>query len=299
MNIGLVNEQKQLFLKLGIDPFEVFDAAATKPFGFMKFEPGPGIGGHCIPIDPHYLAWRAREAGLDPRFIELAGEVNRRMPGLVADRVAAALAEDGIDIRNARVLVLGLAYKADVADTRESPALEVLRLLRGLGAGVGYSDPHVPEAPDETGLRSVPLTADTLAAAHAVVVVTAHAAFDFRLVADHARLVIDTRNAMAAVATVRSPDRPRLTLDARSRPEDDAFASGDGPRAAVKSSRPQIGGPRLRGKQPTADYASEPSLSASFVPSAASPQRFTEMPIAAAIAALAARARSACSSESA
>ncbi len=199
VNIGLVNEQKQLFLRLGIDPFEVFDAAATKPFGFMKFEPGPGIGGHCIPVDPHYLAWRAREAGLDPRFIELAGEVNRRMPALVAERTAAALAEDGTALRGARVLVLGVAYKAGVADTRESPALHLIDRLREAGAEVSYSDPLVPAAPGDTGLQSIPLDEEHLVAADAVVIATAHSAFDFRLVADHARLVIDTRNAMAAL----------------------------------------------------------------------------------------------------
>ncbi|BAM02204.1 nucleotide sugar dehydrogenase [Phycisphaera mikurensis] len=208
VNIGLVNEQKELWLELGIDPFEVLDAAATKPFGFMRFDPGPGIGGHCIPIDPHYLAWRAREAGLDPRFIELAGEVNRRTPARVAERTAAALAGGGRPVRGARVLVLGLAYKADVADTRESPALDLIDRLQEAGAAVSCHDPHVPRSPRHAGLASVPLTAATLAAADAVVVATDHAALDLALVGEHASLVVDTRNAMAAVR----PCRARVVL---------------------------------------------------------------------------------------
>lgn len=200
VNIGLVNEQKRLWLKLGIDPFEVVAAAATKPFGFMRFDPGPGIGGHCIPIDPHYLAWKAREAGLDPRFIDLAGEVNRRMPERVVDRVAEALAADGKTLAGAVVLVLGLAYKADVADTRESPGLELVRRLQAAGASVAYSDPHVPVAPGGIGLSSVETTPGRLAATDAVVVATAHSAFDFSAIAAHAPLVVDTRNAMADLA---------------------------------------------------------------------------------------------------
>lgn len=202
VNIALVNELKVVYDRMGVDVWEAIDAAATKPFGFLRFDPGPGWGGHCIPIDPFYLTWKAREYGVTSRFIELAGEVNTAMPEWVVGKLQLALNDEGKAVRGARVLVLGVAYKRDVDDTRESPALEILPRLLSLGAEVDFHDPHVPvmpvtrHAPELAGRRGVELTAETLAAADAVVVVTDHRAVDYDLVARHARLVVDTRGAL-------------------------------------------------------------------------------------------------------
>jgi UDP-N-acetyl-D-glucosamine dehydrogenase len=205
VNIALVNEMKVVLDDLGIDVWKVIDAAATKPFGFMPFRPGPGLGGHCIPIDPFYLAWKAREVGRDMRFVELAGTVNTAMPAYVVERVAGALNDRHQSVRGSRVLVLGLAYKPDVGDTRESPAAELISRLQSLGAHVDYSDPHVPVAPPmrraELAMKSRELTDEVVASYDCVLVATDHRAFDWDMVARAARLVVDTRNALAAHAT--------------------------------------------------------------------------------------------------
>ena len=199
VNIALVNELKTIYDAMGIDVWEVLDAAATKPFGFMRFDPGPGWGGHCIPIDPFYLAWKAREHGVTARFIELAGQTNVRTVEYVIERLTRALNERAKPVRGSRVLVLGLAYKRDVADPRESPAFELIHGLLGLGADVSYHDPHIPVAPrmrswpDLEPMASQPLTAETLAGSDAVLIVTDHTDIDYRLVLEHAPLVIDTR----------------------------------------------------------------------------------------------------------
>jgi UDP-N-acetyl-D-glucosamine dehydrogenase len=204
VNIALVNELKVVYDAMGIDVWEVLDAAATKPFGFMRFSPGPGWGGHCIPLDPFYLAWKAREFGLSTRFIELAGEVNVKMPAHVVHKLHLALNDRGLPLKGARVLVLGLAYKKDIDDPRESPAFEVIDELRSLGAVVAYHDPHVPRAPrmrswpDMPPMESQPLTAALLEAEDAVVLVTDHTAVDYDLVLRHARLVVDTRGVYRA-----------------------------------------------------------------------------------------------------
>jgi UDP-N-acetyl-D-glucosamine dehydrogenase len=199
VNIALVNELKMVFDRMGIDVWEVLDAASTKPFGFMRFNPGPGWGGHCIPLDPFYLSWKAREYGIAPRFIELAGEVNVEMPAYVVGKVQSALNDRGKAVKGSRVLVLGIAYKKDIDDPRESPAFEVIERLLHLKADVSYHDPHIPHAPrmrtwpDLPPLSSVPLTEHALAASDAVVLVTDHAAVDYDLVARAASLVVDTR----------------------------------------------------------------------------------------------------------
>ena len=201
VNIALVNEMKVVLTEMGIDVWDVVKAASTKPFGFMPFYPGPGLGGHCIPIDPFYLTWKAKEVGNRTRFIELAGEVNTLMPRYVVDRAAHALNDDSKSVKGASVLVMGLAYKPDVDDTRESPAFEIIELLQEFGAIVEYSDPHVPESKPirrgDIGMSSVDLTPESLAGYDAVVIVTDHKAFDYGLVAQHAGLIIDSRNAMA------------------------------------------------------------------------------------------------------
>jgi UDP-N-acetyl-D-glucosamine dehydrogenase len=204
VNIALVNELKVVYDRMGIDVWEVLDAAATKPFGFMRFNPGPGWGGHCIPLDPFYLAWKAREFGLSMRFVELAGEVNVRMPEYVVEKLWLALNDRGKAVKGSRVLVLGLAYKKDIDDPRESPAFEVIDKLHRLGARVGYHDPHVPRAPrmrtwpDLPPMASEALTAELIAAQDAVVVVTDHTAVDYALVAEHAPLIVDTRGVYRA-----------------------------------------------------------------------------------------------------
>jgi UDP-N-acetyl-D-glucosamine dehydrogenase len=202
VNIAMVNELKTVYAAMGIDIWNVIAAAKTKPFGFMPFYPGPGLGGHCIPIDPFYLTWKARQFGAKTRFIELAGEINTAMPRHVVARVASALAARKKNLRGSRVLVLGIAYKANVDDDRESPAYALWKLLEVRGARVDFHDPHVPvirpsrEHAKFEGKRSVRLTAKNISAADVVLVATAHDAVDWRLVARHARLVVDTRNVL-------------------------------------------------------------------------------------------------------
>lgn len=200
VNIAMVNEMKVVLQRMDIDVWEVVRAAATKPFGFMPFYPGPGLGGHCIPIDPFYLTWKAKEFGCATRFIELAGEVNTSMPTYVIDRVAWALNEHGKAVRGSRVLVLGLAYKPDVDDTRESPSFALIQLLESRGAVVEYSDPHIAETlrvrKHDLKLTSVALTPESIASFDVVLVSTNHAAFDYALIAKHAKLIVDTRDAM-------------------------------------------------------------------------------------------------------
>ncbi len=199
VNIALVNELKIVYDAMDIDIWEVLDAAATKPFGFMRFNPGPGWGGHCIPIDPFYLSWKARQYGIATRFIELAGEVNMRMPQRVVEKLQEALNGHGKPVKGSKILVLGLAYKKDVADPRESPAFEILSQLFELGAEVSYHDPHIPEAPPMRSwkhlgaLESKPLTEEVLSSQDAVILVTDHTAVDYDFVLEHARLLIDTR----------------------------------------------------------------------------------------------------------
>lgn len=201
VNIALVNELKVLFTAMGIDIWEVVAAAKTKPFGFQPFYPGPGLGGHCIPIDPYYLTFKAREFGLSTRFIELAGDINHAMPGFVIERLMHTLNDRARALRGSRVLVLGLAYKPDIDDVRESPSFELIERLQYLGAHVDYSDPHVPKThtmrKHDLNMASVALTPASIAAYDAVLVSTAHRAFDWSMIAEHARLVIDTRNALA------------------------------------------------------------------------------------------------------
>jgi UDP-N-acetyl-D-glucosamine dehydrogenase len=202
VNIALVNELKMVYDRMGIDIWEVLDAASTKPFGFMRFNPGPGWGGHCIPIDPFYLSWKARQYGPAPRFVELAGEINLEMASYVVNKLGQALARRGVETLGARVLVLGLAYKPDVADPRESPAFEVIDRLLDAGAKVSYHDPLIPEAPpmrtwsELPPLRSEPLSAELLAAQDAVVLITDHAQVDYDLVLANAPLIIDTRGVL-------------------------------------------------------------------------------------------------------
>jgi len=197
VNIGLVNEMAIVCDKLGVDVWEVIDAAATKPFGFMKFLPGPGLGGHCIPIDPHYLAWKMRGLNYKTRFIDLAGELNTEMPMFWVHKLAEALNGQGKAVRGASVLVLGVAYKRDVEDIRESPALDIIRLLEGQGARVTYFDPHVPRfREDGQEFRSVELTPDVVHAADCVMIVTDHTVVDYRMIKRMAKLIVDTRNAI-------------------------------------------------------------------------------------------------------
>jgi len=197
VNIGLVNEMKIIADKMDIDIHEVIRAAATKPFGFTAYYPGPGLGGHCIPIDPFYLTWKARQYGLHTRFIELAGEINSDMPHWVIGKLADALNERGRSVKGSRVLVLGIAYKKDVEDMRESPSVELMEILRDKGALVEYSDPHVPVFPvmrEHTfELRSVALDAASIAAFDVVLLATSHSAFDYALILQHAKLIVDTR----------------------------------------------------------------------------------------------------------
>ena len=208
VNIGLVNEMAIVCEKLGVDVWEVIEAAATKPFGFMKFTPGPGVGGHCIPLDPHYLAWKMRTLNYRTRFIELAGEINAAMPEYWVGQIVDRLNEQGRAARGSTVLVLGVAYKKDIDDVRESPALDVIRLLQQRGAVVRYHDPHVRKLKDEAiDLASTPLTADTLAAADCVVIVTDHSDIDYALVGRSARVVVDTRNALARQLRGRGGER--------------------------------------------------------------------------------------------
>jgi UDP-N-acetyl-D-glucosamine dehydrogenase len=197
VNIGLVNEMKMVADRMGIDIHEVIRAAATKPFGFVPYYPGPGLGGHCIPIDPFYLTWKAREYGVDTRFIELAGEVNRNMPDWVVGKIADALNRRGKPIRGSRILILGIAYKKNVDDMRESPAVALMEILRAKGAEISYSDPHVPVFPrmreHKFDLTSMALDEEVLAGFDCVVLATNHDAFDYQLIGRRARLIVDTR----------------------------------------------------------------------------------------------------------
>jgi UDP-N-acetyl-D-glucosamine dehydrogenase len=199
VNIALVNELKMLFDRMGIDVCEVIDAAKTKPFGFQAFYPGPGLGGHCIPIDPFYLTWKAREYDFNTKFIELAGEINTSMPYYVIEKVIHALNQRGKSIKAAKVLVLGLAYKKDIDDTRESPSLKLIELLMEHGAEVDYNDPYVPFTKKmrmyDLRKNSVPLTKETLKAYDCILISTDHSSYDYEFVVKHAALVVDTRDA--------------------------------------------------------------------------------------------------------
>ncbi len=208
VNIALVNELKMLFDRMGIDVWEVIRAASTKPFGFSAFYPGPGLGGHCIPIDPFYLTWKARQYGLATQFIELAGQINTNMPHYVVARVIDALNERRKSLKGSRVLVLGLAYKPDIDDVRESPSLELIELLKDKGAKVDYNDPYISQTHRQREydlrMKSKRLTAKMLAGYDAVLIATNHSDYDYDWIVRHARLVVDTRNATANVRTGRS-----------------------------------------------------------------------------------------------
>jgi len=209
VNIALVNELKQLSLRMGIDIWEVIDAAATKPFGFMPFYPGPGLGGHCIPVDPFYLSWKAREYDFATRFIELAGEVNTAMPYHVVEAIASALNDRQKSLKGSRVLVLGVAYKKDVDDLRESPTLKIMELLGKRGAKLDYNDPYFPQLHkmrhyDYSQMKSVELNPKTLGWYDAVVIATDHTSYDYTAIVDAAQLVVDTRNATRRITRHRN-----------------------------------------------------------------------------------------------
>ena len=207
VNIAMVNEMAIVCDKLGVNVWEVIDAAATKPFGYMKFTPGPGIGGHCIPLDPHYLAWKMRGLNYKTRFIDLASEINSAMPAYVVAKVAAALNEDRKAVNGSRALVIGVAYKRDIDDVRESPALDIIRLLEADGADVVYHDPHIPVIrEDGHAWSSVELTNAEIERADVVVIVTDHRAIDYRRLMNHATLIVDSRNATATL----TPGKARI-----------------------------------------------------------------------------------------
>jgi UDP-N-acetyl-D-glucosamine dehydrogenase len=212
VNIAMVNELKMLFSRIGIDVWEVVDAAKTKPFGFQAFYPGPGLGGHCIPIDPFYLSWVARKHGMPTRFIELAGEINTSMPRYVIGKVVEALNEAEKPLKGSRICLLGAAYKKDVDDPRESPSFELMELLLAGGAFVSYNDPHIPSLPkmrrhDVPAMDSQELTPTYLAAQDCVLIATDHSAYDYNFIVQHAKLVVDTRNATKNVAAGREKIR--------------------------------------------------------------------------------------------
>jgi UDP-N-acetyl-D-glucosamine dehydrogenase len=222
VNIGLANEMAIICDRLGVDVWEVIDAAATKPFGFMKFTPGPGIGGHCIPLDPHYLAWKMRSLNYKTRFIDLASEINSSMPDMVVEKVTRALNDDSKAVKGSRALVLGVAYKRDIDDMRESPALDVIRLLEDRGADVVYHDPYVPTYREDGHERhGVALTDDEIRDADVVVIITDHTSIDYQRVVDTASLVVDTRNALAKT----SPSRARIVALTPSAPRAHAAAA--------------------------------------------------------------------------
>ncbi len=202
VNIGMVNEMALMCDRLGLDVWEVIDAAATKPFGFMPFYPGPGLGGHCIPIDPHYLSWKLKSLNYYAKFIEIAGEINGKMPEFVVNKLTLALNKRRRAIKGARILILGVAYKKDVADLRESPALDVIQLLKARGAKISYNDPYIPEI-NELGysLKSIKLTKAALSKADCVIIITNHSSYDYKEICDAAKLVIDTRNATKNIRT--------------------------------------------------------------------------------------------------
>lgn len=214
VNIAMVNELKMVFERMGVDIWEVIAAASTKPFGFMPFYPGPGLGGHCIPIDPFYLTWKAKEVGLPTRFIELAGEINTNMPHYVVDRVQHALNDRGRALKGSRVIVLGVAYKKNIDDGRETPAAEIIELLCERGAEVSFHDPHIARFPrmrdHSIVLSSVALTPERLRDSHAVLIVTDHDAVDYGMVVREAPLVIDTRNAVRAAGAAPAHGHPKL-----------------------------------------------------------------------------------------
>ena len=205
VNIALVNELAMLTDRMGIDVWEVVDAAATKPYGFMRFDPGPGMGGHCLPVDPFYLSWRAREFDMPTEFVELAGKINQQMPYHCVAKAQRALNDRGLAVKGARIAIVGVSYKPGVGDVRESPALKMIALLGELGAEVGYHDPHVPELP-ELGLSSLPLE-QAIADADLAIIVTAHPGVDHDEIARRARLLVDlrgvTRSAGAAANVVK------------------------------------------------------------------------------------------------
>jgi UDP-N-acetyl-D-glucosamine dehydrogenase len=207
VNIALVNELKVVYSAMGIDVWEVINAAKTKPFGFMAFYPGPGLGGHCIPIDPFYLTWKAREYGQHTRFIELAGEVNTGMPDYVVHRVADALNDRSKAIKGSRILILGLAYKPNVDDERESPSYVLMEMLQHRGAEVSYHDPYVPvvkptrEHPQWAGIKSVPWNRETIGSYDLVLLATNHANVDYKQLSEWAKCIVDTRNAMTGIST--------------------------------------------------------------------------------------------------
>ena len=202
VNIGLVNEMALMCDKLNIDVWEVIHAAATKPFGYMPFYPGPGLGGHCIPVDPHYLSWKLKTMNYNARFIELASEVNTSMPFYVIDKIVDALNDQGRAVRGSKIVILGVAYKPDVDDTRESPALDIISLLRQKGADVGFVDPHVPEIRLDSDVRlcSQPLCPSLLQEADCVVIVTDHSVFDWSMIAENSQVIVDTRHVLKDVA---------------------------------------------------------------------------------------------------
>ncbi len=208
VNIAMVNELKQLFDRMGIDVWEVIEAAGTKPFGFQKFYPGPGLGGHCIPIDPFYLTWRARQFGMPTKFIELAGEINTAMPHYVVHRTLEAMNERKKSLKGSKVLVLGLAYKKDIDDVRESPSLELVELLRDKGAKVDYNDPYIAETHKQRKynlkMKSKPLNAAMLKKYDVVVISTDHSCYDYKMIVKNAKLVVDTRNATVGIKSGRS-----------------------------------------------------------------------------------------------
>ena len=204
VNIGLVNEVALMCHRLQMDVWEIIDAAATKPFGFMPFYPGPGLGGHCIPIDPHYLSWKLKTLNYYARFIELAGDINSHMPEWVIERITSILNDRGKSVKNSKLLILGVAYKKNIQDIRESPALDVLKLLDRLGAKLSYSDPYVPAISwDSKSMNSIKLTSDRLKKADMVIILTDHMDFNYEWVVDNAALVFDTRNATARVTENR------------------------------------------------------------------------------------------------
>ncbi|MHC4906527.1 MAG: nucleotide sugar dehydrogenase [Planctomycetota bacterium] len=207
INIAMVNELKMVFDRMGIDVWEVIRAASTKPFGYQPFYPGPGLGGHCIPIDPFYLTWKARQYGMPTRFIELAGEINTDMPHYVVHKVMEALNSKKKSLNGSKVLVLGLAYKPDIDDVRESPSLELIELLKAAGAKVDYNDPYLPQTHKmreyDLKMKSVPLTAAKVKSYDCVLISTNHSDYDYKWIVKNAKLVVDTRNATAAVKTGR------------------------------------------------------------------------------------------------
>jgi len=196
VNVGLVNEIALICDRLKLDTWEVIDAASTKPFGFMAFYPGPGLGGHCIPVDPHYLSWKLKALNFYARFIELAGEINIKMPEFLVSKIDAALNEREKSIKGSKILILGVAYKSNVSDARESPALDVIRLLKERGGKVVYNDPYVPQV---EGLKSIPVTESALRNADCVVITTAHRNYDYEQIVAKARLIIDSRNATKGI----------------------------------------------------------------------------------------------------